>query len=793
MSTKDFEKFLKEEEPQFLPEKTSAPPRLLTNDEIDEILSKIPKVQSPSKLISDLATEDIKLKYRTYLRTIKLVMPGGFKRLEKFIVNKFNIGKIEAGEAVGMRAAEAISQPLSQQTFNSFHLSGNSKNMTMGIEGYTEILEGTRDKKLKYSSIYFHDEESLTIDDIIINKRRQFVGISLNNLIVEQDIKSYETLFYEDSLPQWYQLYKDTVGLNKELPKTNWVLELLLNVDMLYKYKITPQKISNKLQENSDIKCVYSPIMKSNENINITEKSIIRGPVCYIHIYPTNPTELITKILNDSNLSPDRKEFIYLQNILLPTFNNIIIQGMIGISNIRPVSIDIPFSLYLEIDASLYLGDDYTGYSAIKLNKKHIADNAIPYEKIIKFLEVCGFPNHSKIDPDVLPNLKDYDLLIENNGKFVIKTCKQLVNIEKQEENRYRQQQKKLKAIAKDPSKIKIYKEESSILRQSYYLYADMVGTNFYETIKRHDVDYSRSYTNNMYEILAYFGIEAVRTFIIKQLLLLIKTSDSYVDPRHIGIIADYMTCHGIITPLTLIGMKRHNMGLLAEASLRASVDVIKNASIANKSDQLNNMSASIVMGKTIAMGTGVVEVKVDKDKIKNIQKQMLSKEVKKINVNSTVSLISMLENGDYFSKGTNIGTQIQQSVPMATSLGPPSKLLPSIAPVKEEVKSILPSKPKIYSLISTLSDPYNRAIDIVKTQPLLDCEPVDINGLSTKLEQGLVQEKAEESPRTESIRQSSIPVTNVTIFESPTVPLKPPDVNVDEKLTSEFLDDILG
>src|SRR3989338_6522978 len=65
------------------------------------------------------------------------------KKAVKKLYEEYVNSKIDAGESVGLIAAESIGEPGTQMTLNTFHFAGVAEmNITMGLPRIIEILDG---------------------------------------------------------------------------------------------------------------------------------------------------------------------------------------------------------------------------------------------------------------------------------------------------------------------------------------------------------------------------------------------------------------------------------------------------------------------------------------------------------------------------------------------------------------------------------------------------------------------------------------------------------------------------
>lgn len=134
-------------------------------------------------------------------------------------------------------------------------------------------------------------------------------------------------------------------------------------------------------------------------------------------------------------------------------------------------------------------------------------------------------------------------------------------------------------------------------------------GTNLKEILKLDFVDKKKTISNYMWEINEIMGIEAVRQFLIDEFKFVVSSDGTYINDRHIKILVDIMTQHGIICSVSRYGMKKDNSGALAKASFEQSLDNFIKAGFYSEKDPLHSISSNIMCGKKSKIGTGMCEV----------------------------------------------------------------------------------------------------------------------------------------------------------------------------------------
>ena len=93
----------------------------------------------------DLEKFDGKLPDKLLKEIEELCPASKIKKVAEKVYEEYCITKIDAGEAVGLVAAESIGEPGTQMTLDTFHYAGVSEmNVTMGLPRMIEILDGRK-------------------------------------------------------------------------------------------------------------------------------------------------------------------------------------------------------------------------------------------------------------------------------------------------------------------------------------------------------------------------------------------------------------------------------------------------------------------------------------------------------------------------------------------------------------------------------------------------------------------------------------------------------------------------
>lgn len=140
-----------------------------------------------------------------------------------------------------------------------------------------------------------------------------------------------------------------------------------------------------------------------------------------------------------------------------------------------------------------------------------------------------------------------------------------------------------------------------------YVLYTE--GSSLKKVMKVKGVDFSRTLTNDIYEIYEVLGIEAARTAIINEALSTLEEQGLEVDVRHIMLLADVMTADGELRQIGRHGVAGEKQSILARAAFEMTVNNLLDAAMRGEIDYLKGITENIIIGQPIKLGTGDVEL----------------------------------------------------------------------------------------------------------------------------------------------------------------------------------------
>ncbi len=713
-------------------------PRKLYPEEIDAILNRLPKIRGAVSQFytyiesgkpverpeaSEAATTNVKARVRYFLSKIKIA-PAAIPELAQNILKKYERSMVVPESAVGITAAEAVGRATTQTVLNTFHISGSSKNASSGLDGMKEMIGASRKRKHTSCSIVFTDKTLGYLD--VLKKRRDLVGITVGRLITDWDIDT------PDQLEQfsWHKMYPLVTG--KTIPKASYVMRLYLDVNVIYQHRITMERICQTIEREKAV-CVYSPL-----------PFIYQGRhTAIIDVYPVET--VISEILSKRHFSTmDKPSLIFLEAILKPALNSLVIQGIPGISGLFPVPRPVLKVIREEMrtfdESSPQILNAKSEGERQRLRKiwNLIYDRAqmrltgIKPEEIAggvgtgigkdkfrvpnlqKLFAVLGMnvhlwsPTHATVEVPTSIELKFKNIIEEviEPGKAVEGKASQGMIQKLLEEAKIQVQEiradsvilssENLSAMAFIRKAVQIAElieaenysrnRKKGILLQPLndpviaagrYYTADTNGTNLQELLSREDIDPMYTYSNDFHEMTRVLGVDAAKNYYIYELNRIIVEADTYVEARHILLIAEFVFNQGRPLGLTYAGISRQPNGYMSLASFQRSVDTFARAALYGRTDKMLDTSAAICVGKRIGIGTGAMELRLTKEAQKKFDLE-LSK-VDKIDPN-------LLENAiQAFDQQVTGGQPLKYQGEYDEDI---NKFLPKEEPKAEELKA---------------------------------------------------------------------------------------------------------
>ena len=128
-------------------------------------------------------------------------------------------------------------------------------------------------------------------------------------------------------------------------------------------------------------------------------------------------------------------------------------------------------------------------------------------------------------------------------------------------------------------------------------------------------VDWRRTYSNDVSEILAVLGLEAAAHVLFSELKSVLSFNGSTINDRHIMMIVNTMTYRGTLMSFNRFGFNRqHDTSVLGRSSFEEPMEILIEGGIFGQHDALEGVSERIMVGRRADIGTNAFGRKVAPD-----------------------------------------------------------------------------------------------------------------------------------------------------------------------------------
>lgn len=131
-------------------------------------------------------------------------------------------------------------------------------------------------------------------------------------------------------------------------------------------------------------------------------------------------------------------------------------------------------------------------------------------------------------------------------------------------------------------------------------------GSNLEEILKVKGIDVAKVRSNDIHDVANVLGIEAARQTIVNEIKAVLESQGLDINERHLKLVADAMSCSGIIKGVTRMGIISDKASILARATFETPDKQFVNATIQGGRDELSSVIENILLNQPIPVGTGL-------------------------------------------------------------------------------------------------------------------------------------------------------------------------------------------
>ena len=487
------------------------------------------------------------------------------KRFGSLVAAKYCAALCAPGEAVGSIAAQSVGEPSTQMTLNTFHLAGAGANVTLGIPRLREIImTASRELKTPTMSVPLLDMVS---DEDATKLTRSFTKLTLNELIAgHEGVLVRETLIQSDS-GLWERAYFVTLKFH---PAERIQTAFGINLKDIAKV-ISKQFVSTL---SSQMKLELRRSATDGEGVVSVE-----GGATSDYVDDEKPQQSKSKdlvdLIDDGDDDDDEDE----DSVAAPEdgakANRNQAESYGTLEDDAEEDPDANGGTDGDVDADDSDEDDANTSNVPDTTGMATEASAVGVSSLGVKVDTKNNVIHLqplRVDPSARPLLM-VGLVEKAATRTLIRSRK---NIDKAFVN---------------------HEEGRGRCLQT-------AGINFAEMWQLEQVDHNKLLSNDIWAIRCAYGVEAARNTIVGQIRAVFGVYGIEIDPRHLSLIADYMTFSGSYTAMNRTGMREMSSPFL-QMSFETTAQFLTQASLLSTSDKLQSPSANIVVGRPIRHGTG--------------------------------------------------------------------------------------------------------------------------------------------------------------------------------------------
>lgn len=572
-------------------------PRRLTEEEIHYVTSHLPAVMGGDALSSELARDGIIDWLQKILRTCQLC-PSALPALKDRLVAAHHSSLVIPGTPVGITAAESVSAVTMQMTLNTFHSSGSSKSVTGSIDSIRDLIFARNKPKNPVCTIHYRNKR-ITYRQVL-DSRHYIVGSMFMDFVNSYEIERVGAL----SKSWWHEFYPEATGRGIPTLEARRVLRLYLNTSEMYRQHVSIAKLADILRRESTL-------TEGQKKVPLSVIPVYGpGSDGIIDIYPTYA--VADKAIRDlfphtGNSNQDLVEMVFLETVVIPVLQKIRVKGVAGIARLYPTVMKVWDIVLRELPvsesehAAYYRGQDTSTLWVLVLNTNFMRSTGLSSSNL---LSLC-----TRIRLHAVGVNESGTEVIIDSGQVGGRKPSACLQSALQQEKADREALK----TSQTPQSLgaRAFGEPGTLQSESEYVYAttEGIGEGFRDLLALPEIDKARTTCNNMHVIASAFGIEAARSFLVRQLNDAVMSSSAYINPANVATIAELITSRGECFGATYGGISRQPFGHLSLATLeRAGKTFIQGALVSANEDELG-VSACIAVGCRCKVGNGSFEI----------------------------------------------------------------------------------------------------------------------------------------------------------------------------------------
>ena len=476
------------------------------------------------------------------------------------------------GEAVGCVAAQSVGEPSTQMTLNTFHLAGHGgANVTLGIPRLREVIM-TASRTLKTPTMLIPLKKSLTLE-IAKVEALKMCKISVHELLNHNGcVEVGESLTKRSASGGWERLYRIRyffVDPSKIFSMFSVTFEELLGAIKKTVYQKLNYIIQLEMRRAGSV-VIHRPTNENNDTTHRNADGDDDPDVTGIHAYGEKGDSQKSKNIGFESDDDDDDD-----------------DDEDGVDDIEQGTLRL--GRKEEVSGYDNAADDSDDTDSAGKPPAQVADTKLKRVKSGRSLSDHSF------------HFSEKEGWIEMHLTYPVSSRK-LLMVQLAEQAAKKANVRETKDISR------AYPIECDVDGEKRFA-IQTEGVNFEAAWALENIADTRSIkSNDIWKILCTYGVEAARHSIVSEIVGVFGVYGINVNPRHLSLIADFMTRNGSYVPMNRMGITNCPSPFL-QMSFETTCTFLSQAAQDGSTEHLESSSARIVTGSVPKVGTGCFDI----------------------------------------------------------------------------------------------------------------------------------------------------------------------------------------
>ena len=507
------------------------------------------------------------------------------EEVKRTVHMKAIMSKADPGEAVGALCAQALGEPLTQMTLNTFHFAGKDElNVTLGVPRMIEILRtGSKEISTPIMEVPFHPHVSkeqaerlrLALSEVPLSKVLSSLRVKSRLAVMNEKLQRVVKIRLS-FLPR--KQFKHLFAVTSP--------DILNFVEKYFFLNIVKEIFKSFKQQKQ-----HSLVRKEEREVNKASSNVenLEDQEQYI-------TENVEEKVDDEGLSDDSDgdhddgEGARKNHARDSSDEDYEEEEYQQEEETEPAAYDEQEEEKLETDEFVNW-EEHSSVSKKKKKASVFVDDETAEKRMFNLKSICPVIVDYEFDREKqLWCEAELSLPVADGAYDIVSIVREI------SEHSFVRRVNGIRRV------VVVEKDNQLMLRTE--------GVNILKIYAHENLlDINRLYTNNIHQVAEKYGIEAAQRSVIREIRAVQSAYDIKVDFRHLSLLADYFTCEGVYKACSR-GSIATCASPLQKMSFETTAVFLKSALMLSELENMTSPSSDIAVGQPPKIGTNIMQVR---------------------------------------------------------------------------------------------------------------------------------------------------------------------------------------